>query len=57
MAATAGFEAGYVILEVDGKPVRSAARFERMVKDSRSDGQVLLLVRKGETEQTVSLSW
>ncbi len=57
MAATAGFETGYVILEVDGKPVRSAARFERMVKDSRSDGQVLLLVRKGETDEAVTLSW
>lgn len=57
IAAMAGIEAGSVILQVNREPVGTAADFQRAVKQASSDKRVLLLVRKGDMQRYVALSW
>lgn len=57
IAARAGIEVGSIILQVNRKPVKSAAEFQRAVKASASDKRVLMLIRKGDMQRYVVLSW
>lgn len=56
IAAMAGIESGAVILQVNQQPVKSAAEFKQAVKSS-SENRVLLLLRKGNMQQYLVLSW
>ncbi|MFN7085510.1 MAG: DegQ family serine endoprotease [Burkholderiales bacterium] len=57
VAALAGIEPGVVILQVNRKAVRTAAEFQRLVKESSSDRRLLLLVRQGNAQRYVVLKW
>ncbi len=57
IAAMGGIESGMVILQVNHKPVKSAAEFKRAVKKSSKEKRVLLLTRKGNIQQFFALSW
>ena len=57
IAAMAGIETGSVILQVNREAVKSAADFQRTVKQGAGDKRVLLLVRKGGMQRYVVLSW
>jgi serine protease Do len=57
IAATAGIEPGTVIVQVNRKPVKSAAEFKRAVDKSSGDKRVLLLLRKGDMQQYLVLRW
>lgn len=57
IAEMAGIQSGTVIVQVDRKPVKSAAEFKLEVEKSSSDKRVLLLLKKGELQQYVVLSW
>ena len=57
IAAMAGISPGTVILQVNHKTVSSAAEFKRAVKESSTDKSVLLLIRKGDMQNYVVLSW
>ena len=57
VAAMAGIEPGTVILQVNQKPVKSAAEFASAVKEGADDNRVLLLIRKGSMQRFVALSW
>ncbi len=50
-AARAGVQADDIILQVDRKPVRTAAEFISAINAGRSKGRVLLLIRRGELQQ------
>jgi len=57
IAALAGIRTGTVIIEVDRKPVKNAAEFKRIVKQSSADKNVLLLIRNGNAQSYVVLKW
>ncbi|MDR4503932.1 MAG: DegQ family serine endoprotease [Candidatus Scalindua sp.] len=57
IAAMAGIRSGTVIMQVDRKPVKSAAEFKSAVEKSSSDKSVLLLIQRGEIQQYIVLSW
>lgn len=57
IAARAGIRAGTIILGVDQEPVRTAAEFKRAIDASMENGRVLLLVRRGNVQQYIVLSW
>lgn len=57
IAARAGIQAGAIILQVNRKPVRTAAEFKREIDASIENKRVLLLVRRGEIQQFIALSW
>jgi serine protease Do len=57
VAARAGIEPGTIILQVNRKPVKTAADFQRLVKESSQAKRVLLLLRSGNTQRYVALSW
>ena len=57
IAAMAGIKTGDVVLEVDRKPVDSAAAFNRAVDDSSEDKRVLLLIASANAQRYVVLSW
>ena len=57
IAAMAGVKTGDVVLEVDRKPVDSAAAFNRAVDDSSQDKRVLLLIASANAQRYVVLSW
>jgi len=57
LAAMAGIRAGAVILQINRKPINSAAQFKQAIGKSRSKKQVLLLVRDNERSRYVVLSW
>jgi len=56
-AARAGIEVGSIILQVNRKPTKSADEFQRAVKASASDKRILMLIRKGDMQRYVALSW
>jgi serine protease Do len=56
-AARAGIERGVIIVQVNRKPVNTAAEFKRAVEASRKDRSVLLLVRQGDMQQYIVLRW
>ncbi len=57
IAALAGIQPGTVIMQVNRMPVKTAADFKRAVEKSSRDKRVLLLVRRGDMQQYVVLSW
>jgi len=57
IAARTAIEIGSIILQVNRKPVKNAAEFQRAVKAGASERRVLLLIRKGNTQQYVALRW
>lgn len=57
MAAMAGIEPGAVIVQVNRMPLKNAADFKRAVQKSRADKRALLLIRRGDMQQYVVLSW
>jgi len=57
IAAMAGVDVGTIILQVNHKAVKNTVEFQRAVKASRRDKRVLLLIRKGDMQRYVALSW
>lgn len=57
IAAMAGIQTGSVILQVNREAVRSAADFQRAVKQTSGHKRLLLLVRKGGMQRYVALNW
>jgi len=57
IAAMGGIKTGMVILQVNQKPVNSAAEFKREVKKSSNEKRVLFLTRNGSVQQFIVLSW
>lgn len=57
IAASTGIEPGVIILQVNRKPVNSAAEFSRAVKKSSGDKRVLLLIYKDGMQRYVVLRW
>lgn len=57
IAARAGIKPGAVIVQVNRNTVNSAAEFNRVVKNSSSSKQVLLLIRAGGMQHYVVLNW
>ena len=53
-AAKAGFQQGDEIVSVDGKPVKTAAEYVRVVVDKVPGEKVVVVVRRGD--QTLTLS-
>ncbi|SFI64230.1 DegQ family serine endoprotease [Nitrosomonas sp. Nm34] len=57
VAAMSGIKSGTIILQVNRKAVKNTAEFQRAIKESRSDKRLLLLIREGDTQRFVVLSW
>jgi len=57
IADRAGIEPGVVILQVNRKPLNSAAEFKRAVEESAGARRVMLLLRRGNMQQYLVLSW
>jgi len=57
IAASAGIHLGSLILQVDRQPINNVEDFQRAVKKSRADKQILLLVRDGNNQRYIVLSW
>jgi serine protease Do len=57
IAAMAGIETGNVILEVDRKPIDSAAAFNDAVEKSQQDKRVLLLIASANSQRYAVLNW
>ncbi|MCW8923892.1 MAG: Do family serine endopeptidase [Gammaproteobacteria bacterium] len=57
VAALAGINTGTIILQVNRKPVKTADEFSREVNKADSDKGVLLLIRSGDMQRYVLLSW
>lgn len=55
IAAMAGIKIGSVILQVNRKPVKSAAEFKRAVKENSGKKRILLLIRKDNVQRYVAL--
>ncbi|HPB74829.1 MAG TPA: PDZ domain-containing protein, partial [Chromatiaceae bacterium] len=56
IAARVGIETGTVILQVNQQPVTTAADFKKAL-DQSTGKRALLLLRKGDMQQFVVLSW
>lgn len=57
IAAMAGIEPGTVILQVNRRAVKSAAEFKKAIEASRDSRRVLMLIRQGNMQRYVALSW
>jgi len=57
IAASAGIEAGTLILQVNQQAVSTAAEFAQAVRESGDKKRVLLLLRKDDMQRYVALSW
>ena len=57
IAASAAIEPGTVILQVNRKPVTSAAEFTRAIRESSREKRALLLIRKDNMQRYVALRW
>jgi len=57
IAAMGGIKTGMVILEVNQKPINSAAEFKREIKKSSAKKRALFLTRNGNIQQFIVLSW
>jgi serine protease Do len=57
IAARAGIEPGTLILQVNRKDVNNAAEFRDAVEDASKNKSLLLLIRKGDLQRYVALSW
>ncbi len=56
-AERAGIQVGNVILQVGQTPISTADEFRREVSAKNKDKRMLLLVKSGENQRFVSLSW
>ena len=57
IAARAGIQPGHVILQVDRKPVQTAADFKRAIDAALENDRALLLIRRGDIQQFIVLRW
>jgi serine protease Do len=57
IAARAGIRPGSIIVQVNRKPVTTATEFKRQVNAASQERNVLLLIRRGDSQQYVVLSW
>ncbi|RKZ60384.1 MAG: serine protease, partial [Gammaproteobacteria bacterium] len=57
IAASAGIQAGSVIVQVNRVPISNAEDFKREVKKSSDNKRILLLLRNGNTQHFVALNW
>ena len=57
VATMAGIKTGTIILQVDRKPVKTADEFSREINKADKDKGVLLLIRSGDMQHYVLLSW
>ncbi len=57
IAAMAGIQRGAIILEVNRIPVNTVAMFHQAIEDSRTEQQVLLLIRTVRGQRYVALKW
>ncbi len=57
IAASSGIQPGTVILQVNQEVVRNATEFKQAVGRSLSDKRVLLLIKRGDIQQFLLLSW
>jgi Do/DeqQ family serine protease len=54
-AATAGLRRGDVILEIDGKPIRSAEELQTLVENSRLGQSLQVKIQRGDRTQQLSV--
>jgi serine protease Do len=57
VAASAGIEAGTIVLQVNRKTVATAEEFRAAAAETRDAKRVLLLLRKDDMQRYVALSW
>jgi serine protease Do len=57
VAALAGIDPGTVILQINHEPIKSVAEFKRAIKLTRTSKRVLMLIRSGDAQRYVVLSW
>ncbi len=57
IAAIAGIRPGTIILQVNRKPVKNTDDFRRAMKDSEAEKRALILLRSGNAQRYVVLSW
>lgn len=57
VAALAGINTGTIILQINRKPVKTANEFSREINKADKDKGVLLLIRSGDMQRYVLLSW
>ncbi len=57
IAALAGIQVGTVILQVNRKTVKNAEDFKREIAKSKAKKRVLLLIRNGDFQRYIALSW
>jgi len=57
VAAQAGIQAGFVILQVNRKKVNNAAEFKRTIKASNANKKALLLIRNDNYQRYVIIDW
>jgi len=57
IAAMAGIETGNVVLEVNRRPIDSAAAFNDAVEKSQQDKRVLLLIASANSQRYAVLNW
>jgi len=57
IAAMGGLESGDIILQVNHTEVKNATEFKRAVTESSSGKRVLFLIRQGDMQRYVALSW
>jgi len=57
IAAMAGLQPGTLIMQVNRQPINSAVDFKRALAKSSGERRVLMLVRKGDSQQYLVLSW
>jgi len=57
IAAMAGIQPGFIILQVDRKAVNNATEFNQAVKEGSADKRLVLLIRMGNMQRYIALSW
>ncbi|MGR9105802.1 MAG: DegQ family serine endoprotease [Gammaproteobacteria bacterium] len=57
IAAMAGLEPGTVILQVNRKSVNTAAEFKEALDETKSKRRALLLIRSGDMQRYITMSW
>jgi len=57
IAASAGIQAGSIIVQVNRVPIRNAEDFKREVEKSSNEKRILFLIRKNNMQHFVVLNW
>ncbi|MDH5386977.1 MAG: DegQ family serine endoprotease [Gammaproteobacteria bacterium] len=57
VAAMAGIKTGAIILQINRKPIKTADEFSREINKADKEKGVLLLIRSGDMQRYVLLSW